>query len=436
MIQGFSKLSKAEKISLLKKLEQISESTEQVFQQFEYSPSVQNKLDSLVENTLTNYPLPFSVAPNFLINGKEYTVPMVIEESSVVAAASHAAKFWYSHGGFHCKLIGETRIGQIHFLWKGTFDQLDKLKSEIEKKLLLSVTDLTQRMITRGGGIGKFMLIDFSNQIPDYYQLRIEFFTADAMGANFINSCLERMARELEYFFNSQFENELQQCEIIMAILSNYTPDSAVECWVECPIDSLEPLSEKLGAKKFAEKFKTAVDIAKIDIYRAVTHNKGIYNGIDAVVLATGNDFRAVEACGHAFASAGENYKSLSDCAISNNQFRLSVKIPLAVGTVGGLTRVHPLATAALELLGNPSAAQLMQIAVAAGLANHFSAVRSLITHGIQKGHMKMHLTNILMHLNANELETKLAFEFFQHKEISFRTVEQFLNQIRNNEKQ
>ena len=215
-----------------------------------------------------------------------------------------------------------------------------------------------------------------------------------------------------------------------MAILSNYTPDCTARAWVECPVAAFGDLNGASGSE-LAEKFNIAVRIARIDPYRATTHNKGIFNGIDAVAIATGNDFRAIEAGGHAYAARDGQYRSLSSCAIQNGNFRFELEIPLPLGTVGGLTSIHPLAKLSLEMLGNPSARELMMIIATMGLAQNFAAVRSLVTSGIQKGHMKMHLGNILAQLNATEPEAVAARNHFSDKTISFNSVREFLEASR-----
>ena len=217
-----------------------------------------------------------------------------------------------------------------------------------------------------------------------------------------------------------------------MSIISNYTPNCLVHTWVEGEIkDGGHHYDDLFTDREFVTRFETGVRIAQVDKYRATTHNKGIYNGIDAVVLATGNDFRAVEACGHAYASRNGEYSSLSKVEISGNTFRFSLEVPMAIGTVGGLTHLHPLAKLSLQLLGNPDAAELMMIASAAGLANNYSAVKSLVTKGIQKGHMKMHLLNILNVYLATEDEKKHAVEYFKHEKVSHSAVSSFLDSIR-----
>jgi hydroxymethylglutaryl-CoA reductase len=220
-----------------------------------------------------------------------------------------------------------------------------------------------------------------------------------------------------------------------MAILSNYTPECLVKTWVECDFKALDNVDESMTGEEFAKKFQLAVRIAEEDVYRATTHNKGIFNGIDAVVIATGNDFRAVEAAGHTYAARTGRYKSLSTVDLKDGKFNYSLTIPLALGTVGGLTSLHPLAKQSLEMLGNPSAEELMKIAAAVGLANNFAAVRSLVTKGIQMGHMKMHLMNILNHFEATDEEKAKAVEYFIGQKVSFNNVRQFLNKIRNLEK-
>jgi hydroxymethylglutaryl-CoA reductase len=251
------------------------------------------------------------------------------------------------------------------------------------------------------------------------------------MGANLINSCLETMAGELTRFIRNSFPGPEEGPEVIIAILSNYTPGCLVECRVECDVSRLAKVSADLAPGQFAAKFEKAVRIAQNDISRAVTHNKGIFNGIDAVLLATGNDFRAIEACGHAWAARDGIYRSLTDIELTGKRFSYTLRIPLALGTVGGAISVHPLARLALKILHNPPATQLMKIVAAAGLASNFAAVSSLITGGIQAGHMKLHLNNILSHFNATEEERARAGKFFRNRQFSFSAVSGYLDKIR-----
>ena len=268
----------------------------------------------------------------------------------------------------------------------------------------------------------------------NYYQLKMTFETCDSMGANFINSTLEESARVLRNFMAEQphFTDQERKVTIIMAILSNYTPECLVRASVECPVEALGTFdSGNIDAKTFAFKFEKAIKIAHIDVHRATTHNKGIFNGIDAVAMATGNDFRAIESCGHTYAARDGKYRSLSHAKVEDGIFKFWLDIPLAIGTVGGLTNLHPLAKRSLEMLDQPTADELMSIIAVIGLAQNFAAVRSLVTTGIQKGHMKMHLMNILNHLEASEKEVKEALSYFKDKLVSFTAVREFLNLLR-----
>ena len=432
--KGFSKLLKEEKLKLIANYFENPGEVVNLLKSYWHPDSKQQQLfDEFSENTITNFFIPYGISPNVTINGKDYVVPMVIEESSVVAAASAAAKFWGERGGFHAEVIDVRKVGQVHFGWSGDKEKLVALFPKIEERLLADTATMTEKMRKRGGGILGMKLIDYTTQIPDYYQIRVEFGTGDAMGANFINSALEQFGHSLQDFFAEQQDlpEELRKVEIIMTILSNNTPDCRVKVWVECPVEQLDGIDEHLSGAEYAKKFKKAVDIAHIDTDRATTHHKGIYNGIDAVVIATGNDFRAVEAAGHTFASRNGRYESLSSVTLENGIFHFELEVPMALGTVGGLTSLHPLAKKTLELLGNPTAKELMMIAATMGLANNFSAVRSLTTKGIQAGHMKMHLNNILNQLNASDEDKKKAREYFKDKTVSYAGVEQYLESMK-----
>lgn len=434
-IKGFSKLAKRGKIKWI--VENFFKDPENVMRElisyWHTNEDSQKILDEISENTISNFHLPFGVAPNFIIDGKTYAIPMVIEESSVVAAASSSAKFWMDRGGFVTKIISTVKVGQVHFTCKGDIKILDDLFDELIQKLRYDTRDITANMERRGGGILGFKLIDLSDKEPDYYQLRVEFETCDSMGANFINSNLEKIGISLSEFVNSheKTREKLSEFEVIMAILSNYTPECLVEAKVSCPISDLGLFPSGVNSQEFATRFYKAIRIALVDPYRAVTHNKGIFNGIDAVVLSTGNDFRAIEACGHAYASRDGQYRSLSNCSIDDGVFTFWLRIPLAIGTVGGLTNLHPIAKRSLELLGKPSAQELMSIIASVGLAQNFSALRSLVTTGIQKGHMKMHLMNILRQLDASEEEAKDAVSYFKDHHISFSSVREYLDSLR-----
>ena len=429
MVKGFSKRTKSEKIDwILEHYFDNDDSARKVLLQYWNSDSELQQLhDEFIENTISNYYLPYAVAPNFSINGKSYTIPMVIEESSVVAAASKAAKFWLKRGGFKAEVLSTTKVGHVHFTFNGDANSLHTFFSTLKPKLFEDSSPITKNMEARGGGIHDIVLKDKTDLLDNYYQLHCTFETLDAMGANFINSCLEQFAKTLKRECHSWLDGNL---EVIMCILSNYVPNCLVRASVECPVEKLSENAEVSGLT-FAEKFIQAVKIAEVEPYRAVTHNKGIMNGIDAVILATGNDFRAVEAGVHAFASKDGTYKSLTHAKIDNGIFKFWIEIPLALGTVGGLTKLHPLVRFSLQLLGKPNAQDLMKIVAVAGLAQNFAALKSLTTTGIQQGHMKMHLMNILNQVNADTEEKSKLVKYFEDKPISHSAVSEAIEELR-----
>ena len=433
-ISGFSKLSKEEKINWIAN-EYFSNKEEAISiikQYWNNDEKLQQLHDEFIENTISNFYLPMGIAPNFLINGTYYSVPMVIEESSVVAAAAKAAKFWSTRGGFKTKVINSEKIGQVHFLYNGDFEKLNTFFQSIKSKFFAETESITKNMQKRGGGILDIELRNKTTELKNYYQLHATFETKDSMGANFINSCLEQFAKTLtsEAQNYNDFDDDEKNITVVMSILSNYVPNCIVRAEVSCKI---EDLAEKKidNPKEFAEKFVQAVKIAEVEPFRAVTHNKGIMNGVDSVVLATGNDFRAVEAGVHAYASRNGKYSSLSHAKIENGIFTFWMEIPLALGTVGGLTSLHPLVKIALEILGKPSAQELMQIIAATGLAQNFAALRSLTTTGIQEGHMKMHINNILNQYQATKEERIAIAKHFENNTISHASVVELIENLR-----
>lgn len=433
LIAGFSKLSKEEKIAWLGRtyLKENREAASILTQYWNQDPKLQQLHEEFAENTISNYYLPFGIAPNFIINNQRYAIPMVIEESSVIAAASKAAKFWAERGGFRAEVLGTTKIGQVHFMFHGDKEKLRSFFEACEPKLRAAAAPLTRNMEKRGGGVLDIQLVDRSDSLDNYFQLHCSFETRDSMGANFINSCLEKFAETFRAEARNfeEFSPQEKEIEIVMSILSNYVPGCVVRAEVSCSVAELG--DKDCSGEVFAEKFVRAVRIAEIEPYRAVTHNKGIMNGIDAVVLATGNDFRAVEAGVHAYAVKNGSYTSLTHASVENGIFRMWMEIPLALGTVGGLTGLHPLSKLALEILHRPSAEQLMKIVAVAGLAQNFAAVKSLVTTGIQQGHMKMHLLNILNQLQATDAEKVRLVEWFKTHPVTHTGVEEALANLR-----
>jgi len=423
-VSGFSKFTKAEKIDwLISNHFQDNSNAKANLERYWNSDLALQKLhDEFTENTISNFYLPFGIAPNFLINDKVKVIPMTIEESSVVAAASNAAKFWMQRGGFKAEVISTTKVGQVHFMFHGKFSKIKSLFETIKPQLFEHTKSITKNMEARGGGILDIKLVNKTSQLKGYYQLHVTFETMDAMGANFINSCLEQIA--------SSFKTCSEEIQVVMSILSNYVPDCLVRAEVSCNVEALGT-NESYSGQEFADTFIQAVQIAEVEPFRAVTHNKGIMNGVDSVVLATGNDFRAVEAGVHAYAARSGSYSSLTHASIEEGVFRFWIEIPLALGTVGGLTGLHPLVKTALELLGNPSAKELMEVVAVAGLAQNFAALKSLTTTGIQQGHMKMHILNILNQFEATDKEKSHLVEHFKTNTVTHSAVVKAIETLR-----
>lgn len=418
---SFSKKTKLEKIEILThEFCQHPKAAADLLKKYWHTDAdLQSLHDDFSENTLSNFLMPFGVAPHFVVNGRNYMMPMVIEESSVVAAAAAAAKFWKTKGGFKTEVLGTEKLGQVHFMFEGDFRTLSDYFEAVKPALLVATDAITAKMRARGGGILGIDLEDLSDRLPNYYQLNVRFETKDAMGANFINSCLEAIAQRFKR----------PDITIVMSILSNYVPHCLVRAIVSAPVQDMT--LPNMSGGEFAARLKMAVDIAAVNVHRAVTHNKGIMNGVDALVLATGNDFRAIEAGVHAYAARDGHYRSLSRCTIVEGVFELSLDLPLPIGTIGGITSLHPLSKLTIELLGKPDAPTLMQLVASLGLAQHFAALRALVTTGIQQGHMKMHLMNILNQQGATDEEKKAMVAFFADKTVSTSAVTDALSKLR-----
>lgn len=290
LISGFSKKTKAEKIAWISEQFSNPQEAAAVLDTYTHPNAKRQSLhDDFIENAITNFYLPLGVAPNVIINGKTLTIPMAIEESSVVAAAANAAKFWATKGGFQARILDTEKVGQVHFIFDGNPNTLQTFFSTHKKTLLQSTDSITKNMRARGGGITSLKLLDKTTLLDGYFQLDVRFDTKDSMGANFINSCLEQLAKtlgELAAKYADFSENE-KAIEVVMSILSNHVPNCLVEASVSCPVKEL--LTNEVESELFAEKFVQAVRIAEVEPYRAVTHNKGIMNGIDAVVIACSN---------------------------------------------------------------------------------------------------------------------------------------------------
>ncbi len=340
--------------------------------------------DHMIENVITTFELPMGLVPDYMINGKQYLVPLVTEEASVVAASSHAAKIVLRNGGFSARVINREMIGQIIF----------KVEKEQDIFIIHVLNDMPHLMelarlahpqiVTLGGGLNRIEVLKKSNKFICLYAY---IHTVDAMGANTVNTILESIATYIEQTYHPH---------IVMSILSNLATESLVEA--RCIID---PNTLK-HPDKIATYIADASEYALLDPYRAATHNKGIMNGISALVLATGNDTRAIEAGAHAYASISGNYEPLATWKVlSNGHLEGTILLPMAIGTVGGATHILPKAKLAHKLLGNPTATTLMEIAACVGLASNFAALYALTTDGIQKGHMRLHAKTLAVQAGA-----------------------------------
>lgn len=429
IIKGFSKLSLSDKRRLIAALSRFPEQTEKEMESYlAADPATRKSFLELSENTISSFHVPFGIAPNVMVDGKVYHVPMAIEESSVIAAASHAARFWAERGGFTVKKISTVKLGHVYFRWFTDPRFLHHHWDHIHLFLLDRLKKTTASMARRGGGVLNLRLIDANGIMEKLYKLELEVDTVNSMGANFVNTCLEELAEGMEAYLAMNNHVKERRYQHIMSILSNYTENCRVTVEASCSLEELRPFAGNLTVDEFAEKIRLAYAIAEGDAYRAVTHNKGIMNGVDAVLMATGNDYRAAEAAAHAFAARDGAYRALSSCNIENGILTISLTIPLAIGTVGGITNLHPLARLALEIMGNPNARELMAIVASTGLASNFAALTSLVTTGIQKGHMRLHLSNILNSLNTNADRRKKAEEYFSGKKISYDAVKHFID--------
>lgn len=346
--------------------------------------------DSMVENVLSTYNLPFGIATNFLINDRNYLVPMVIEEPSVIAAASNAAKMFRAGGGFHASSDEPIMIGQIQVLDLYDLDAAaEKILAE-KDALLAEANTVGGSIVRRGGGARDIEIRKFpETRVGPMLVVHLLMDTRDAMGANAINTAVEHLAPEIE---------RLTSGRVHLRILSNLTDRRKAKAWGTIPASVLND-----SDRDVVQAVLEAAVFAEIDPYRAATHNKGVMNGIDAVVIATGNDWRAVEAGAHAFVAHSGSYTSLSRFEKTPaGDLYAEIELPMAVGIVGGATRVHPMAQAALKILGVQTAAELAQVIACVGLAQNFAAVRALATDGIQRGHMRLHARQLALAAGAS----------------------------------
>ena len=345
--------------------------------------------NQMIENYLFNYHLPLGVAVNLKVNNAEYVVPMAIEEPSVIAAASFGAKLL---GNIQAETKERLLIGQIIMTVQQSMAEIQQIIKENKANLLDIASQASASMVRRGGGPKDIWVEEKEHPNRNYVSVYLSLDPCDAMGANVINTVLEALSPTMESIIEG---------EVLMSILSNYQPQAVTIATAKVPFAHLS--KDKEEAKSLAERLEMASDYAWLDPYRATTHNKGIMNGIDAVVIATGNDWRAIEAGAHAYAVKDGQYRSLTKWKVNYEDESLegSIEIPLQVATVGGTLSSHPTAKLALKMLNITSAKDLSNIIASVGLIQNFAAMRALVSEGIQKGHMRMQARALAMQVGA-----------------------------------
>lgn len=373
-----------------------------------------DKIDRMVENAVGSFSLPLGIATNFVINGKEYLVPMAIEEPSVIAAASHAAKLAKSSGGFKASAESSIMRGQIQVTNLLDIKKAIQVISKNKESLLRTVNSISNNVKALDL---KTRIVE--NEIDGTKMLAAELYVdcKDSMGANTINSMCELLGPEIE---------QKTSGKVILKILSNYATERIATSKATFK-------KEELGGTDIVDRILSAFAFAFSDTYRAVTHNKGIMNGIDAVSIATGQDFRAIEAAAHAYASRDGKYRSLTTFSKSSNGDLVGrIEIPLSVGIVGGISIVHPVARMGLKILGVKSASELACVIASAGLAQNLAAIRALSTEGIQKGHMKLHAKNIAVAAGATGKLVDIVSEtMYKQSKISLDSARRILQDLR-----
>ena len=417
---GFSKKSYQERLELLKAQALLSPERQGSLEQDEQmSVTV---ADQLSENVVGTFSLPYSLVPEVLVNGQEYTVPYVTEEPSVVAAACYASKIIKRAGGFTAQVHERQMIGQVALYQVADPEQaLEKISSK-KAELLELANQAYPSIVKRGGGARDLHVEEIKGE-TDFLVVYLHVDTQEAMGANMLNTMLEALKPVLE---------ELSHGQSLMGILSNYATDSLVTA--SCRVAFRYLSRQKDQGREIAEKIALASQFAQSDPYRAATHNKGIFNGIDAILIATGNDWRAIEAGAHAFASRDVRYQGLSQWILDLEREELvgEMTLPMPVATKGGSIGLNPRVALSHELLGNPSAKELAQIIVSIGLAQNFAALKALVSTGIQQGHMKLQAKSLALLAGASESEVApLVERLIADKTFNLETAQRYLENLR-----
>ena len=418
-LTGFSKASPAERIEKLAQAGLLSEEGLQTVRDNDTLPlSLANEM---VENVLGTLALPFALAPGFQVDGQEIQVPMVTEEPSVIAAASYAAGLIKRSGGFQTQVHKRQMIGQVALYDVSHKEKASQAIAEAKEELLQLANQAYPSIVKRGGGAR-----DLWTEVKgDFLICYLSVDPKEAMGANMLNTMLEALVNPLE---------DLSEGQGLMAILSNLATDALVTA--SCHIDYRFLSREPKEAAEIAQKIALASQLAAVDPYRAATHNKGIFNGIDAVVLATGNDWRAIEAGGHTYASRTGQAQGLSNWMDHPEQQVLEgqLTLPMPIATKGGSIGLNPSVQVAHELLGNPDAQTLARIIVSVGLAQNFAALKALVSTGIQHGHMKLQAKSLALLAGATPSEVAPVVQaLLEDKPFNLEKAQAVLEEIRQN---
>jgi hydroxymethylglutaryl-CoA reductase len=417
-IPGFYKLSIEERLKVISEFAGLS--SEEIDLLKKYGALDIETANRMIENVISTYQLPLGIAVNFLINNKDYLIPMVIEEPSVVAAASNAARMTREGGGVYTTSTGPLMIGQVQLV-KVPQPSIARLEILKRKDEILELANQCDPVLVKLGGGAKDLevrIVESKAGVLLIAHLIVD--VRDAMGANAVNTMAEAVAPRLASIAGGSFR---------LRIISNLADRRIVRAWTKVPV-------EAVGGKDVAEGIMEAWAFADADPYRAATHNKGIMNGVDAVVIATGNDWRAVEAGAHAYASRDGRYRPLSRWETDGDYLYGSLEMPLAVGIVGGATRTHPLARISLKILGVKTAQELAEVIGAVGLVQNLAALRALAAEGIQAGHMSLHAKNIAVMAGAIGDEIDLvAEEMVKEKTVRLDKAQEILNKIRASKK-
>ena len=418
---GFSKKSLQERLQILKDYHLLNEDNQTNLEHNHMLPL--STADQMSENVLATFALPYSFVPDVVVDEEVYQVPFVTEEPSVVAAASFAAKIIKRSGGFKTTIHKRQMIGQVALYQVANIEVAIKNIQNHKQKLLELANQAHPSIVNRGGGARDLRVEWLNGDEAEFLVVYLTVDTQEAMGANILNTMLEALKTPLE---------ELTGGESLMAILSNYATEALVTA--TCEIDIRFLSRNKSEAIDIAKKIVLASQFAKQDPYRASTHNKGIFNGIDAVVLATGNDWRAIEAGAHAYASRNGSYQGLTTWSIKEATQTLcgEITLPLPIATKGGSIGLNPTVEVSFDLLKQPTAKELASIIASIGLAQNFAALKALVSTGIQHGHMKLQAKSLALLAGAKDTEiAPLVSQLISEKHFSLKRAQEILENIR-----